>query len=42
MKRFTDDDFDDELSLTIGVDFKTKTVEIDGVNVKLGRYLILF
>jgi len=35
MKRFIDDEYDDELSLTIGVDFKTKTVDIDGVNVKL-------
>lgn len=37
MLRFTDDDFDAEQALTIGVDFKTKVVNIDGVNVKLGE-----
>lgn len=37
MLRFTDDDFDEEQALTIGVDFKTKIVNIDGVNVKLGK-----
>lgn len=37
MLRFTDDDFDSEQALTIGVDFKTKVVNIDGVNVKLGN-----
>lgn len=36
MLRFTDDEFDSEQSITIGVDFKTKVVNIDGVNVKLG------
>lgn len=35
MLRFTEDDFDSEQALTIGVDFKTKTMNIDGVNVKL-------
>lgn len=35
MLRFTDDDFDAEQALTIGVDFKTKTINIDGVNIKL-------
>ena len=35
MLRFTDDDFDQDLALTIGVDFKTKVINIDGVNVKL-------
>jgi small GTP-binding protein len=35
MFRFTEDDFDDEQALTIGVDFKTKIVNIDGVNFKL-------
>ncbi|KXJ69840.1 hypothetical protein RP20_CCG025640 [Aedes albopictus] len=35
MLRFTDDDFDKDQALTIGVDFKTKIVEIDNVKVKL-------
>lgn len=35
MLRFTDDDFDQDLALTIGVDFKTKIINIDGVNIKL-------
>lgn len=35
MLRFTDDDFDKDQALTIGVDFKTKIVEIDNVRVKL-------
>lgn len=35
MLRFTDDDFDDEQALTIGVDFKTKVIKVDGVNIKL-------
>lgn len=38
--RFTDDDFDEEQSLTIGVDFKTKVIDIDGSFVKLGIFLI--
>lgn len=37
MLRFTEDDFDSDQALTIGVDFKTKVVNIDGVNVKLGN-----
>jgi len=35
MLRFTEDDFDAEQALTIGVDFKTKKINIDGVTVKL-------
>lgn len=35
--RFTDDEFDAEQSLTIGVDFKTKIIEVDGSFVKLGN-----
>lgn len=35
MLRFTDDDFDDEQALTIGVDFKTIVIKVDGVNIKL-------
>lgn len=35
MLRFTEDDFDSDQALTIGVDFKTKTMLIDGVKVKL-------
>ncbi|XP_044739959.1 ras-related protein Rab-18-B-like [Chrysoperla carnea] len=33
--RFTEDNFDPEQALTIGVDFKTKLVTIDGNTVKL-------
>ncbi|XP_055695035.1 ras-related protein Rab-18-B [Lutzomyia longipalpis] len=33
--RFVEDNFDADQSITIGVDFKTKIVNIDGVNVKL-------
>ncbi|KAJ8272609.1 hypothetical protein GJAV_G00091250 [Gymnothorax javanicus] len=33
--RFTDDKFDPELSATIGVDFKVKTVAVDGITTKL-------
>lgn len=35
--RFIDDEFDPEQSLTIGVDFKTKIVNIDDNHVKLGK-----
>lgn len=35
MLRFTEDEFDSEQAITIGVDFKTKTLRLDGVNVKL-------
>ena len=35
MLRFTDNDFDAEQALTIGVDFKTKIINVDGVNIKL-------
>lgn len=35
MLRFTEDDFDSDQALTIGVDFKTKTIVVDGVTVKL-------
>lgn len=37
MLRFTEDDFDSDQALTIGVDFKTKVLNVDGVNVKLGK-----
>lgn len=33
--RFTEDNFDPDQTLTIGVDFKTKKVEIEGSTVKL-------
>ncbi|KAF4076368.1 hypothetical protein AMELA_G00213540 [Ameiurus melas] len=33
--RFTDDTFDPELSATIGVDFKVKTITVDGNRAKL-------
>lgn len=36
--RFIDDEFDPEQSLTIGVDFKTKIVNIDDNHVKLGKF----
>ncbi|XP_006901094.1 PREDICTED: ras-related protein Rab-18-like isoform X3 [Elephantulus edwardii] len=32
--RFTDDTFDPELVVTIGVDFKVKTISVDGNKVK--------
>lgn len=35
MLRFTDNDFDEDQALTIGVDFKTKIINVDGNNVKL-------
>lgn len=35
MLRFTEDEFDAEQALTIGVDFRTKIMKIDGLNVKL-------
>ncbi|XP_050094182.1 ras-related protein Rab-18-B-like [Anopheles aquasalis] len=35
MLRFTEDGFDSDQALTIGVDFKTKTLDVDGVKVKL-------
>lgn len=35
MLRFTENDFDSDQALTIGVDFKTKTLDVDGVKVKL-------
>ena len=35
MLRFTEDNFDQDQSLTIGVDFKTKIIEIDNVKIKL-------
>lgn len=35
MLRFTEDEFDAEQALTIGVDFRTKIMKIDGCNVKL-------
>ncbi|XKL67896.1 hypothetical protein PGB90_003387 [Kerria lacca] len=35
LMRFIHDRFEDDLGLTIGVDFKTKTVVIDGNSVKL-------
>ncbi|XP_030629970.1 ras-related protein Rab-18-B isoform X3 [Chanos chanos] len=33
--RFTDDTFDPELAATIGVDFKVKTIAVDGNRAKL-------
>uniref|UniRef100_A0A2K6LKN0 RAB18, member RAS onco family n=1 Tax=Rhinopithecus bieti TaxID=61621 RepID=A0A2K6LKN0_RHIBE len=33
--RFTDDTFDPELAATIGVDFKVKTISVDGNKAKL-------
>ncbi|XP_066925649.1 ras-related protein Rab-18-like [Clytia hemisphaerica] len=36
--RFTDDTFDPEISATIGVDFKVKTVNIDGNKLKLALW----
>lgn len=38
--RFTEDEFDPEQTLTIGVDFKTKVIEIDDSFVKLGKWIV--
>ena len=35
--RFTDDAFDPDQAATIGVDFKVKTIKIDGNKVKFDR-----
>lgn len=35
MLQFVENNFDSDQTLTIGVDFKTKIINIDGVNVKL-------
>ncbi|GAB0094976.1 ras-related protein Rab-18 [Sergentomyia squamirostris] len=35
MLRFVEDNFDADQTITIGVDFKTKIINIDGVSVKL-------
>lgn len=40
MLRFTEDAFDSEQAITIGVDFKTKVINLDGVGVKLGKLCI--
>jgi Ras-related protein Rab-18 len=37
--RFTDDIFDTELSATIGVDFKVKTLSVDGNTTKLAIWV---
>ncbi|CAF4459943.1 unnamed protein product [Rotaria socialis] len=39
--RFTDDRFDQDLSATIGVDFKVKQLEIDGNRVKLAIWVCI-
>lgn len=40
--RFTDDTFDPELAATIGVDFKVKTISVDGnkANLQYGIQLV--
>ncbi|XP_006891451.1 PREDICTED: ras-related protein Rab-18-like [Elephantulus edwardii] len=35
--RFTDDTFDPELTATTGIDFKVKTISMEGNNAKLGN-----
>jgi small GTP-binding protein len=35
LTRFVDEEFDEEMSATIGVDFKTKIVDCDGKRCKL-------
>lgn len=40
--RFTDDTFDIEQSATIGVDFKVKTITVDGNTAKLAIWVSLF
>uniref|UniRef100_A0A667ZWK9 RAB18B, member RAS oncogene family n=1 Tax=Myripristis murdjan TaxID=586833 RepID=A0A667ZWK9_9TELE len=37
--RFTDDTFDPDQSATIGVDFKVKTISIDGNKAKLAIWV---
>ncbi|XP_057587486.1 ras-related protein Rab-18 isoform X1 [Hippopotamus amphibius kiboko] len=37
--RFTDDTFDPELAATIGVDFKVKTISVDGNKAKLAIWI---
>ena len=37
--RFTDDTFDIEQSATIGVDFKVKTITVEGNTVKLAIWV---
>ncbi|XP_037596882.1 ras-related protein Rab-18 isoform X2 [Cebus imitator] len=39
--RFTDDTFDPELAATIGVDFKVKTISVDGNKAKLAIWVTL-
>nr|XP_003733352.2 ras-related protein Rab-18 isoform X2 [Callithrix jacchus] len=39
--RFTDDTFDPELAATIGVDFKVKTISVDGNKAKLAIWVSL-
>ncbi|KAL0208216.1 hypothetical protein P9112_010803 [Eukaryota sp. TZLM1-RC] len=38
LKRFCDADFDEHESVTIGIDFRAKTINIDGKNVPLTIY----
>uniref|UniRef100_A0A452DIB1 RAB18, member RAS onco family n=1 Tax=Bos taurus TaxID=9913 RepID=A0A452DIB1_BOVIN len=40
--RFTDDTFDPELAATIGVDFKVKTISVDGNKAKLAIWVRIF
>uniref|UniRef100_A0A1D5RKX0 Ras-related protein Rab-18 n=2 Tax=Macaca TaxID=9539 RepID=A0A1D5RKX0_MACMU len=40
--RFTDDTFDPELAATIGVDFKVKTISVDGNKAKLAIWVRAF
>lgn len=40
--RFTDDEFTNEIAPTIGVDFKTKKLEVDGNLVKLAIWVRFF
>uniref|UniRef100_A0A673C0K9 RAB18A, member RAS oncogene family n=1 Tax=Sphaeramia orbicularis TaxID=375764 RepID=A0A673C0K9_9TELE len=37
--RFTDDTFDPEQAATIGVDFKVKTISVDGNKAKLAIWV---
>jgi Ras family. len=41
MLRFVEDNFDPTQALTIGVDFKTKKVTVDGNTVKLAIWVNL-
>ena len=40
--RFSDDSFNSSFISTIGIDFKMKTIELNGKKIKLQIWLVLF